>query len=190
MAKEKTAPPEVIRTTGLSSIYTCAYKAKNEPYQADPRNTYHGDLVNIAANSQGDFDSFFKFYREHINGDIGLETTLKMCMQLARDYITKLKGKYTEVFQESKMYYRYNDSLWIDGTPDIHYYNHEKDMWIVEDLKTSTFSYYEGDDMWNFNMQTYVYPLMVMKRNNVDKCGFRYVVLDKKKGAIKVEPRE
>lgn len=67
------------------------------------------------------------------------------------------------------MFIYYNRDIIVTGTPDIQYKNDELDLWCVEDLKCSTHSWYSGNEMRDFNMQTYVYPLFVMNYQGVDE---------------------
>ena len=39
------------------------------------------------------------------------------------------------------------------------------------------------------NMQTYIYPLMIMKVWGLNKCSFTYIVGDKKNGKLKRETK-
>jgi len=77
------------------------------------------------------------------------------------------------------MYYKYDDNFWIEGVPDV-YTIHAPDEEGIEidnyDLKCSTWSWYTGDEMWDLNLQTYIYPLMLMTVYKKDRCRFTYVV--------------
>ena len=68
---------EVLRTTGVTAWYTCPYKAKNDVYQPNPANTYHGDLLNVGATStNAEFDKLLAFYAKNINPDFKMNESL------------------------------------------------------------------------------------------------------------------
>ena len=103
----------------LSSLSACAYKAANTEYSPDPANTYHGDLMNIAATSSlQDPLSDYEYFKAKINKwkkTIKPSATLKdmqMLLQLMIDtniYVNRLREKYNTT-QEQKMYILYKET--------------------------------------------------------------------------------
>lgn len=185
-----TTPPVQYRVTQLTSDYTCAYKAHNEPYVPDLMKTHHGDIMNSFANWQWMkmLAAHIKNYTENLNPDMKAWHTLMICWEKIQNYIKKLKDTYENVLQEAQMFIWYGKDIQITGTPDIQYLNDEIDLYCCEDIKTSTHSWYSWDEMWGLNMQTFFYPLFMMNYYGVDEVWFRYVVADKNTGKIKTEP--
>ena len=69
---------EVLRTTGITAFYTCPYKAHNDVYQPDPKNTYHWDMFNIGVTStNADFGPLLRHYANQINPDFKINQALK-----------------------------------------------------------------------------------------------------------------
>lgn len=192
-----------VRTTMLTSVYTCAYKTQNSPYEVNPANTFHGDLLNLAATSNlQSEETNYQLFRDAIkewkriiktNATMkDMEVLLKLMITANKD-VHELRQKYSMVVQEQKMYILYKESenmkIYVNGTSDLAYYCDEIGMWAVEDLKCSTHSYYSWEDMWLYNMQTFFYPLMVMIKTKTTKCWFRYRIGDKNSGKFKFEPQ-
>ena len=194
---------EVLRTTGITACYTCPYKAHNDVYQPDPKNTYHWDMFNIGVTSRNaNFTPLLKHYANQINPDYKLNQTLRELMEKAKVFI-KLREEeayknWTELYHECKIYYKHNNDIIIEWIPDIfEIYKEPDEDWIYAhcyDLKCSTHSWYTGDDMWNLNLQTYIYPLMIMYIwgkeywiEKFSKCKFTYIVWDKTNGKLKKE---
>ena len=187
---------EVLRTTGLTASYTCPYKAHNDVYQADPKNTYHWDMFNIGVTStNANFEPLVRYYSQNINPDFKMATALKELMEKIKVFIKIRKAdgekNWTQIFQECKMYHRYNQELWIEWIPDIfEIYKKPDEDWCIAhcyDLKCSTHTWYSWDDMWNLNLQTYIYPLMIMNVWGLDRCKFTYIVWDKWNAKLKRE---
>lgn len=184
---------EIIRTTQLWSFWTCAYKAKNEPYVANPKNTYHWDLLNVGVTStKGDFEPLLNYYVENINPDLWFKMNLKLLMEKAGKFIDTEKAKDQSVFQETKLYLKRTEDVRIEWVPDVFTIHAPDEEWIEidnYDLKCSTRSWYTWDEMWDLNLQTYIYPLMLMNVYKKDKCRFSYVIWDKWNGKMKKEFR-
>lgn len=187
---------EVLRTTGLTASYTCPYKAHNDVYQADPKNTYHWDMFNIGVTStNANFEPLIRYYSQNINPDFKMANALKELMEKIKVFIKIRKAdwekNWTQIFQECKMYHRYNQEIWIEWIPDIfEIYKQPDEDWCIAhcyDLKCSTHTWYSWDDMWNLNLQTYLYPLMIMNVWGLDKCKFTYIVWDKWNAKLKRE---
>lgn len=180
---------EVIRTTQLWSFWTCAYKSKNEPYSANPKNTYHWDLLNVwVTSTKWDFGPLLDYYVENINPDLWMKYNLAMLMDKAGKFINAEKEKDQSVFQETKLYLKRSEDVWIEWVPDV-FTIHTPDEEGIEidnfDLKCSTRSRYTWDEMRELNLQTYIYPLMLMNVYKKDKCRFSYVIWDKWNGKMK-----
>lgn len=190
---------EVLRTTGITASYTCPYKAHNDVYQADPKNTYHWDLFNVGVTStNANFEPLLKYYAKHFNPDFKLNQCLKDLMEKAKIFIKikrwEAEQKGVEVYQECKMYYKYSNDIIVEWVPDIYEVfkdNPDEDGCKAHcyDLKCSTHSWYSWDEMWNLNLQTYIYPLMIMDVYELDKCKFTYIVWDKWNGKLKKETK-
>lgn len=189
---------EVLRTTGITGFYTCPYKAKNEPYNPNPNNTYHGDLLNIGVTStNADFEPLLKYYANNINPDYKSNIVLKELMEKVKEWIRRERVKAVErwdqLYQETKLYYRFNREVWIEWQPDVFVIHKEPDEDLVQahcyDLKCSTHSRYSWDEMWDLNMQTYIYPMMIMQVFGFTECKFTYIVWDKKSGKLKQETK-
>ena len=187
---------EVLRTTGITAFYTCPYKAHNDVYQPDPKNTYHGDMFNIwVTSTNADFGPLLQYYARQINPDYKLNQALKDLMEKIKMFIKLRKAEaeknWTQIYQECKMYYRHNQEVWVEWVPDIfEIYKEPNEDWCIAhcyDLKCSTHSWYTWDDMWNLNLQTYIYPMMIMDVWGLDKCKFTYIVWDKWNGKLKKE---
>jgi hypothetical protein len=181
---------ESYRVTTLSAIYTCWYKTKNEPYEPDIKKTYHWDILNVYANGKWKaIKKFVAHWQKHIEPDIVLGQKLEMVGQKAHDYIQKQWDTRDDIMQEAQMFlYYWPNKIEITGTPDLHYFNQDLWLWVCEDLKCSTHSYYTWDDMREYNLQTRIYPLFIMNYQWVDEVWFRYIVADKKTGKLKSEP--
>lgn len=183
---------EVIRTTGLWSFWTCWFKYKNDEYKPDPKNTYHGDLLNIWVTWRGDYEPLLQYYVDNINPDLGFKFNLWILMGKARKFIEQELAKDQWVYQEAKMYLKRDADLWIEGVPDVYTVHQADEEWIevdCYDLKCSTWSWYTGDEMWDLNLQTYIYPLMIMNVYKKDVCRFSYLIGDKNNGKMKMESR-
>lgn len=179
---------ECIRVTGLTSFYTCAYKYKNEPYEPNPANTFHWDVVNISVNSKWSVQKFIDFRSSNLQWSISLKYNLEIITWKATKLIDELYSKYTNVYQEAKMYWKRGEDLWLEWTPDVIYFN-EWETINVLDWKCSTHSWYSGDEMWDLNLQTYIYPFFVMKYFDTKEVIFSYVIFDKNTSKVKKESR-
>lgn len=187
---------EVLRTTGVTAFYTCPYKAHNDVYQPDPKNTYHWDMFNIWVTSRNaDFGPLLRYFAQNINPDYKMNQSLKDLMEKIKMFI-KLREEEayktgTQIFQECKMYYRHNQEIRVEWVPDIfEIYKEPDEDWCLAhcyDLKCSTHTRYTWDDMWNLNLQTYIYPMMIMNVWGLKKCKFTYIVWDKWNGKLKKE---
>ena len=191
---------EVIRTTLLSSFNTCGYKFANDVYDPNPSKTYHWDMFNIWATSRGDYTPLLNYFVENINSDLKFKLNLETLMSKSRKFIDSLldaklddgSDYKNQVFQEAKMYLKYDNDLWIEWVPDV-YTLHQPDQEGIEidnyDLKCSTWSWYTGDEMWDLNLQTYIYPLMLMNVYKKDRVRFSYFIWDKWNWRVKLESR-
>lgn len=189
------ALPRIWRVTELTSIYTCAYKWKNEPYVPDLSKTRHWDLMNAYINWKWKklLGRLIDQYIEDINKDIKMWHTLKIWWDKIQQYRDMVWELYDEVLHEAALAMKYDSEHTITWVPDLHYYNHVIDLLCIEDLKTSTHSWYTWEEMFTLNLQTYLYPLMAMVAYEkiypwLNECWFRYVVVDKNSGKIKTEP--
>lgn len=172
-----------IRVTALSTYYACAYKFKNAAYEVDIRNTYKWDILNAAATSQAPVDNIIDYYTKNISQDLKEAEVIKEVVPKVVEYIQECKDHYSFFAQERKFILPYNDEYYIEGTPDM--YMCDDSWWGVVDLKFSTHSWFEHDESWSYNLQTYIYPLMVMEYYNVESCYFQYQVYDKNNGRWK-----
>lgn len=187
---------EVLRTTGITACYTCPYKAHNDVYQPNPKNTYHWDMFNTwVTSTNADFGPLLQYYARQINPDYKLNQALKDLMDKIKMFIKLRKAEAEkngmQIYQECKMYYRHNQEIWVEWTPDIfEIYKEPDEDWCIAhcyDLKCSTHTRYTWDDMWDLNLQTYIYPMMIMNVWGLDKCKFTYIVWDKWNGKLKKE---
>lgn len=171
-----------IRVTTLSSFYTCAYKYKYDKSDIKVSDTYKWDILNAAAGSDYSVKPFIEYYKNNINPDLKLSVILQDCCDGVARYVREKKEDNPDLFvQERKFVIKYNDDYYIEWTPDLYYQNSEW-QFFVEDLKMSTHDWYEHEDSRTYNMQTYIYPLMVMIYYGIDTCSFGYYVFDKKNG--------
>jgi len=80
-------------------------------------------LINISVNSKGDMQKFIDYWSKHIEPSISLKYNLELTTKKAAKIVDELYEKYDNVFQESKMYLKYDDDHRIEGTPDIMFFN-------------------------------------------------------------------
>jgi len=166
-----------IRVTSLGSVYACAFKYKNDTYDIDPAATFKGDIINAAATGSMGVEEFIEYYTSHISEDLKLKIILRECSKAASLHIDGLKATYEKFAQERKFIIKFGD-MYIEGTPDI-YYCMEDGKWMIEDIKMSTHSWFQHEDSWTYNLQTYIYPYFIMEYYGVDECSFQYCVFDK-----------
>ena len=187
-----------VRVTSITAFNMCAYAFKNDVYDPNPVKTYKGDLLNIAAsvnNAQQSVWMFLKWYMENLNGSQKEAQIMAEVMDKCKHYIQWLKmktngtmwslNKWWELYQEAKMMYKYSDDRLITGQPDLFYLNtweFDKPMWVVEDLKCSTKSWYGNEEVIKYDAQLVIYPLFVMDRFGVDEVIFRHKLYDNKNG--------
>ena len=169
----------LIRVTSLSSFIKCPKKFFEDKSEPKIEQTYHGDLVNIAANSKDwVIDEFVDYYTKHINEDIRITDSLKRIGKDIKKYINSLYKSEEKVYQESKMFYKYTNDIYITGSPDIFCIAKDWSLCII-DIKCWSISSYYWEEKRD-NLQTVIYPLFVMERFNKNECTFMYKVFDKK----------
>lgn len=78
------------------------------------------------------------------------------------------------------MHYMYNKNVIITGTPDLFYFDEEKNIWRIADRKFSTHSRYGNEEVTKTDMQKIIYPLMVMEYMEVKEAEFEFRCYDKK----------
>lgn len=105
---------------------------------------------------------------------------MKQIYEDARKKMAELKEKHEQVYQEAKMLYKFNDEVYIVGTPDIYYYDAERKLWCIRDWKFSVHSWYGNPDVTKYDMQPVMYPLMVMEYMDVKEAEFAFRCYDKK----------
>lgn len=181
-----------VRVTSITAFNMCAYAFKNDVYNPNPVKTYKGDLLNIAAmtrNSKAKVWVFLKWYMDNLNGSQKEAQIMAEVMEKCKYYLERLRAKTTHnpygVIQEAKMMYKYSDDRLIAWQPDLFYYNEwefDKPMWVVEDLKCSTKSWYGNEEVIKYDAQLIIYPLFVMEIFGVDEVIFRHKLYDNKNG--------
>jgi len=180
-----------IHVTSLTSFIQCPFKFKNDEYSPDIAETYPGDMLNIAVNSNGPTDAYFTWYMANFSVDFKQIHMMKKAHAEARKYVENLK-KDNYVYQEAKHYLKWMDEMIVGSTDlviiprDFDRNNPKEDVFIsVEDLKFSTHAYYIDGNLFDYDAQSFVYPLMLMDYYKVDKIEFSFVCWDKAKGSMK-----
>ena len=151
------------------------------------KNTYKGDILNVAVNSFGALGPWVKRYSENISSDFAELEKLKKVILDARWYaflkkamIEMSASEWSEIWyrQEPKMVIPWSDEYCIVGSLDFLF--NEWDWYVVEDFKYSTHSWYSNEEILAKDCQRVAYPLAVMNYFWVDEVDFRFKVWDKK----------
>lgn len=159
-----------LHVTQLTRLMMCAYERKYESTDyLDPSITYPWDMLNIAVLSKSDPKPFLDYYIKHMNGDFKLAQVSKKVFSDAKELISLTNETYDIVYQEAKMVYKYNDDINIVGSPDLQFYDKKIDERFMRDLKFSKHSYYGKKEIWEYDAQPYIYPLMMMEYHNIEK---------------------
>lgn len=170
---------EIIHVTTLSAYNNCPYAFSQEQWPIDPKLTYKWDMLNIIVNSQWTYDEIINRYNKHISYDFKDSEMMKKIFNEARTLVQTIKQKHERVYQEMKMLYKYSDEYRVVWTPDLVYYDKERDLRCVRDWKYSTHSRYLNSDVTKNDMQKIAYPVFVCEMFGVDKVEFSFSVFDK-----------
>lgn len=195
----------VLSPSSLWSFQQCPYRRVNSTYDADPRNTAHWSLWNIAAASAISWTGIklgprIRYYNNHINS--WLDKKKQLNTEVLKDWMWKIYKFFKQYvtpdyqcIQEQKFEYQVDpeEDVWISWQPDvvILYNNPNKDDNIVAeiiDIKVWKISRYEKPDIRRENFQWVVYPWFVFNHFGqeifltwIDKplIKFSFAVMDK-----------
>jgi len=179
---------EICHVTSLSQYNSCPLMSNQDSWPIDPSNTYKWDLLNTVVNSQWPYDELVDWYNKNIKYDFKDAEMMKSIFEQARIMVALIKEKHKRVFQEWKMLYKYTDEYRVVGTPDIIYYDEERDLWCIRDWKFSTHSWYLNDEVVKYDMQRVTYALFVCNIFHVVKVEFSFWVFDKGTGKFWEKP--
>lgn len=129
---------EILHVTSITRFAKCPYHYKySERTYIPPEKTYPGDILNVAVTSNPDSDMkpFIDQFARHMDGDFKFVQTMESVCKEARSYTLQVKRLYKQVYQEAKLMYKYNDDIWIVGSPDIFYYDSIDDIRCCRDFK-------------------------------------------------------
>lgn len=175
---------EIIHTTMLGMYNSCPYNFKNSSGPIDPSLTYKGDILNISVTSQGKVSPFLKWMSKNLKYDFKETEILRQVFIAAREKMQNVNRNYQEVYQEAKMLYKYSEEYYVVGTPDLFFYDPDRDLWVIRDWKMSTHSWYGNEEVTRYDMQPIIYPLMVMEYMGVKEAEFMFRCYDKKNGKL------
>jgi len=172
----------MIHVTWLSAFNACPYLSSQPMQPLHPEKTYRWDMLNVVVCSWDEtlISPFVKRFAKNIGFDFKEIEITKLIYQEAKKKIIDIKSKHKQVYQEAKMYYKYSEEYFVCGTPDIFFYDEEKQLWCIRDWKFSTHSRYWNEDVTKTDMQKVIYPLMVMQYMEVQEAEFAFRCYDKK----------
>lgn len=179
---------EIVHVTSLSMYNSCPYSFSQAWWPLDPKLTFKGDMLNIMVNSQGWYDEFVERYGKNIVYDFKDMENMKIIFANAREKIAEIKSKYKRVYQEAKFLHKYNDEYYVVWTPDLIFYDEDRDLWCIRDRKYSTHNWYLNPDVTKNDMQKIAYPVFVCEMFGVDKVEFSFSVFDKNNGKFGEAP--
>lgn len=178
---------EQVHVTQLTRFNKCPGDYMYNDSSPELKNTYKGDVLNVAVNSFGALGPFLKAYSKYITSDFKELEKLKKVIVDARWY-AYMKKKFIEdmienwvekagYWQEPKMLLPWSDDYTIVGSLDFLW--NEWDWYVIEDFKYSTHSRYSNEEILAADCQKVAYPLAVMNYFEIDEVLFRFKVWDK-----------
>ena len=195
----------VLSPSSLWSFQQCPYRRVNSTYDADPRNTAHWSLWNIAAASAISWTGIklwprIRYYNNHINS--WLDKKKQLNTEVLKDWMWKIYKFFKQYvttdyqcIQEQKFEYQVDpeEDVRLSWQPDvvILYNNPNKEDKIVAeiiDIKVGKISWYEKSDIRKENFQRAVYSFFVFNHfgqeiflTGIDKplIKFSFAVMDK-----------
>lgn len=173
---------EMVHVTSLSSFNACPYLFSQPQEPISPSNTFKWDMLNtvVCSNDEALISPYIKWFAQNIGFDFKEVEIMKKIFLDAKKMVMDFKSKHKQVYQESKMLYKYSDEYRIVGTPDIYYYDEERNLRCIRDWKYSTHSWYGNPEVTKTDMQKVVYALMVMEFQEVKEAEFGFICYDKK----------
>lgn len=197
----------VISPSSLWSRCQCPYRRVNSTYEADPKNTAHGNLMNVAANAaivwtDNKLWARLRYFDNNINDKLEkwkrintdiLKQWMWKIYKFFKQYITQDYQIFQEVKFEYPFEYDWEVDLWVSWQPDviILYNNPNREDEIVAeciDIKCWKTSRYSKPDIRTENSQRYFYLWFLFhhfalefKEHNFEKpkIKFSFAVVDK-----------